>query len=64
LIEEDNPTNFLTELKRRNVSKVADWLHSHRVAADADSDAGFLISRNSELGDPAGLHRRTDQLPR
>jgi L-lysine 2,3-aminomutase len=64
LIEEDNPTNFLTELKRRNVSKVADCLGSRRVPADADSDAGFSISRNSELGDPAGLHRRTDQLPR
>ena len=62
LIEEDNPINFLTELKRRNVSKVADCLHGHRVAADADSDAGFSISRNSKLGDPAGLHRRTDKL--
>jgi hypothetical protein len=32
---------FFSELKRRNVYRVATALRNRRMAADADSDAGF-----------------------
>src|SRR5437870_12866126 len=31
------------------------------MAADIDSNAGLSVPRDSELGNPVGLHRRTDQ---
>jgi hypothetical protein len=37
-------TSFGAELKRRNASKASDCLGGHRVAADADNDAGFSVS--------------------
>ena len=56
------PRKLFAELKRRNVYKVAiayavvAWLLM-QIATQF-----FSFSRNSELGDPASLHRRTDQL--
>ena len=39
---------FFSELKRRNVYRVATALRNRRMAADADSDAGFSIPRDSK----------------
>ena len=38
-----------------------DRLRSRGVAADADSDTDLSVPRDSKLGNPVGLHRRTDQ---
>jgi hypothetical protein len=55
------PRKLFAELKRRNVYKVAiayavvAWLLM-QIATQV-----FSISRDSELADPVGLHRRTDE---
>ena len=46
--------NSFAELKRRNVYKVAVAVRHCRLAASADRNAGFPISRDSKLGCAAG----------
>ena len=46
--------NFFSELKRRNVYKVAVAYAVVALAADSSRDAGFSIFRNPELGRSAG----------
>src|SRR6266404_488146 len=54
------PERLLHRVEAAQCLQSGDCLRGRRAAGDADSRAGFSISRNSELGDPAGLHRRTD----
>src|SRR5206468_8350514 len=59
---QSEPEELLRRAEAAQRLQSSDRLRSRRVTGDADSHAGFSISRNSELGDTAGLHRRTDQL--
>jgi hypothetical protein len=47
--------NFLLELKRRNVYKVAVGPCRRRLAFDSGRNAGFSVLGNSELGCSPGL---------
>ena len=57
--------NFFSELKRRNVYKVADRLRRRRMAADANRQPDFSIFRNPQLGSAPGSspahHRLSDR---
>src|SRR5206468_10645052 len=59
------PAEFLCGVKTTQRLQSCDRLRSRRMAADADSDAGFPVPRDSKLGDPAGdnadHHRLSDR---
>jgi hypothetical protein len=57
-----NLRKFFAELKRRNVYKVAIAYAVVAWLLMQTATQVFSFPRESKLGDPAGLHRRTDQL--
>ena len=58
------PRKLFAELKRRNVYKVAIAYAVRRMAADADSDAGFFHFSRFGIGRSGWSSSATDQLTR